>query len=73
MSELLSLLNEGSGLSGLKQVKNPGITVQRRIRPLITILIPVGNEEQIVNLIKVTQWISHSVLNMLPASVNLML
>lgn len=73
MSELLSLLNEGSGLNGFKQVKNPGITVQRRIRPLITILIPVGNEEQIINLIKVTQRISHSVLNMLLASVNLTL
>ena len=33
-----SLLNEGSGLNGLKQVKNLWTTAQRRIRPVITIL-----------------------------------
>lgn len=35
MSELQSLLDEGSRINGLEQVKNPGITVQRRIRSIM--------------------------------------
>ena len=37
-SEQHSLLNEGSGFNGLKQVKNLWTTAQRRMRPVITIL-----------------------------------
>lgn len=56
-------------MDGLKQVRNPGTTVQRRIRPVTAAsLISVRNEEQIESLIKL-----RSVLTMLPASVNLML
>lgn len=73
MSELHSLLNKGSAVNSLKQVKNPGTPGQRRIRPVNTILISVGNEEQAVNLVKVTEWSSHSVLTTLLASVNVML
>lgn len=35
-------MNRVSGVNGLKQSKDPGTTVQRRIRPVITILTPDG-------------------------------
>lgn len=53
-------------MDGLKQVRNPGTTVQGRIRPVAAILPSAGNEEQIGTLIKLP-----SVLTMLSASVNL--
>lgn len=55
MSELYSLVNRGSGAYGPTQVRSLGTPVQRRIRPVSTVLISVGNEEQIANLIKATQ------------------
>lgn len=57
----------GSGVLDLKYVRNPETIIQR-IRPVIITLIPTGNEEQIVNLIKLP-----SVLNILLASINLIL
>lgn len=76
MSELYSLVNRSSGAYCPTQVRSLGTIVQKRIRPVITVitiivLISVGNEEQIANLIKATQGISHRVL--LLASVHLML
>lgn len=68
MSELYSSVNRSAGAYCPTQVRRLGTTVQRRIRPVITVLISVGNEEQIANLIKATQGMSHSVL--LLASVN---
>lgn len=55
MSELYSLVNRSSGAYCPTPVRSLETIVQRRIRPIITVLISVGNEEQFANLIKATQ------------------